>query len=109
MQFIATEIPGLTLILPRVNRDERGAFVKTVNADAYEQAGLRYDFTEEYYSISRRGVLRGLHFQKPPKDHAKLVYCIHGRVMDVVVDLRRGSSCYGRYKRHDLDGPHPPL
>ena len=59
---------------------------------------MRTDFAEEYYSLSHHGVLRGLHFQTPPMDHAKLVYCADGEVLDAVVDLRRGSPTYGEYQ-----------
>ena len=95
-------IPGLRRLRPRVAADLRGRFVKIMHADFFAAHGLRTDFREQYYSASIRNVLRGFHFQVPPMEHAKLVACIAGQVMDVVVDLRRGSPCYGRYEVFDL-------
>jgi len=91
-----TPIAGCHEIRPRVVDDARGRFVKVFHRPAFEALGLRADFVEDYYSVSRRGVLRGLHFQAPPTDHAKLVYCPEGEVFDVVVDVRRSSPSYGR-------------
>lgn len=91
------ELPGCYVLTPRVARDARGAFVKTFHNEAFAAAGLRQDFVEEYYSISRRRVLRGLHFQTPPREHAKLVYCTAGAVVDAILDLRTGSPTYGKH------------
>jgi dTDP-4-dehydrorhamnose 3,5-epimerase len=91
-----TPIPGCFEIQPRVFDDERGRFVKVFHEDAFRQLDLHTDFAEEYYSVSRRGVIRGLHFQTPPMDHVKLVYCTHGEVLDVVLDLRVGSPTFGQ-------------
>jgi dTDP-4-dehydrorhamnose 3,5-epimerase len=71
-----------------------GQFFKTFSADEFAQAGLNLHFAEEYYTVSRAGVLRGLHFQTPPMEHTKLVYCIAGSVIDAVVGLRNGSLTY---------------
>lgn len=92
----ATPIAGCHEILPRQADDARGRFVKVFHRPAFEALGLHANFVEDYYSVSRRGVLRGLHFQAPPADHAKLVYCPEGEVFDVVVDLRCSSPTYGR-------------
>ncbi|MYM90040.1 dTDP-4-dehydrorhamnose 3,5-epimerase [Rugamonas sp. FT82W] len=97
MNIIPTEIPGCFQIIPDVRRDERGSFVKVFHEEIFRQHGLATDFAEEYYSASRRGVVRGLHFQTPPHEHAKLVYCVQGAVLDAAVDLRRGSPAYGRH------------
>lgn len=97
IEKLPTAIPGCFEIRPRVVADERGSFVKTFNRDWFEQLGLRSDWAEQYYSVSRKGVLRGLHFQLPPAEHAKLVYCTAGEVMDAVVDLRQGSPARGRH------------
>jgi dTDP-4-dehydrorhamnose 3,5-epimerase len=91
-------LPGCHEILPTVARDRRGSFVKTFHREAFAAAGLAHDFAEEYYSVSRQGVLRGLHFQVPPRDHAKLVYCVAGSVLDALLDLRRGSPTYGEHR-----------
>lgn len=88
-------IPGCHEIVPAVFRDGRGAFVKTFHHDLFAAQGLVTEWKEEFYSVSRKGVLRGLHFQLPPHDHAKLVYCTDGEVLDAVVDLRKGSPTFG--------------
>ncbi|MFZ3171874.1 MAG: dTDP-4-dehydrorhamnose 3,5-epimerase [Carboxydocellales bacterium] len=93
-----TKIPGCYEINPVVFQDERGVFVKTFHQDIYSNYKLETHFAEEYYSFSHHGVLRGLHFQIPPKDHTKLVYCVTGEVMDVVVDLRIGSPTFGEFE-----------
>ncbi|UTG92333.1 dTDP-4-dehydrorhamnose 3,5-epimerase [Geobacter sulfurreducens] len=95
MEIRETAIPGCYEIIPKVFRDERGSFVKTFHHDTFAEHGLATDWKEEFYSISRKGVLRGLHFQLPPHDHAKLVYCTDGEVFDAVVDLRKESPTFG--------------
>jgi dTDP-4-dehydrorhamnose 3,5-epimerase len=97
MTFRETAIPGCFEITPRIFRDERGVFVKTFHEDIFAQHGLTTDWREEYYSVSHRGVLRGLHFQLPPHDHDKLVYCTAGVVLDAVVDLRKGAPACGSH------------
>ena len=82
-------------MLARARQDTRGLFVKTVHAGFFAVHGLATGFREQYYSVSTKGCLRGMHFQTPPHDHEKLVYCVDGAVMDVIVDLRRGSSTFG--------------
>lgn len=101
--FVPTPLPGCFEIRPRRFEDRRGRFVKTMFAPEFEARGLAVAFPEEYYSFSRRDVVRGLHFQTPPHDHDKLVYCPHGAVLDVVVDLRRGSPTYGQTHSVRLD------
>ncbi|WP_160079164.1 dTDP-4-dehydrorhamnose 3,5-epimerase [Pseudomonas sp. 8AS] len=88
-------IQGCYEIQPRVFNDERGRFVKIFHSDEFERNNFATNFVEEYYSVSNRGVLRGLHFQVPPKEHKKVVYCVQGEVFDVVLDLRQGSPTYG--------------
>jgi len=97
IERLATPIPGCWELRYRSFEDDRGRFVKTFHRDAFAEAGLETDFAEEYYSLSHQGVLRGLHFQTPPKDHVKLVYAIAGKALDAVLDLRVGSPTYGRY------------
>jgi dTDP-4-dehydrorhamnose 3,5-epimerase len=91
-----TAIAGCFEIQPRVMDDLRGRFVKTFHAGAFAELGLATNFAEEYYSHSRNHVIRGMHFQTPPEDHVKMVYCVHGEVFDVVLDLRVGSPTYGK-------------
>lgn len=93
----STIVPGCFELLPLVVSDARGTFVKTFNADAFAAVRLRTDWAEQYYSCSTKGALRGLHFQSPPHEHAKLVYCTAGEVLDAVLDLRRGSPAYGMH------------
>jgi len=97
MEIADTSIPGCFEITPAIFRDERGAFVKTFHEKIFRENRLASNFAEEYYSTSHHGVLRGLHFQTPPFDHIKMVYCVSGEIFDTVVDLRVGSSTYGRY------------
>lgn len=99
-----TRLAGVLAVRPTCREDPRGRFVKTLHAEAFTAAGLRADFRESYFSTSTRHVLRGLHFQTPPADHDKLVYCASGRVFDVVVDLRRSSPTYGACETFVLDG-----
>ncbi len=94
--FNKTAIEGVYVIEPKVFGDERGYFMETYSAADFEEAGLRYDFVQDNQSSSRRGVLRGLHFQKE-YPQAKLVRVLSGEVFDVAVDLREGSPTYGQW------------
>lgn len=104
-----TCILGLVIVHPDVHPDDRGTFVKTYHEPTWQSLGLRTDWVEEYYSVSRQGVLRGLHCQLPPSDHVKVVSCLTGRVFDVVVDLREGSPRYGAAFSIVLDATRPSL
>jgi dTDP-4-dehydrorhamnose 3,5-epimerase len=95
-------LPGCYAIRPRVFSDDRGAFVKMFPAPGLRELGTDTDWQEELWSSSRRGVLRGMHFQVPPADHAKLVYCVHGEILDVMLDLRRGSPAFGQHRHITL-------
>jgi dTDP-4-dehydrorhamnose 3,5-epimerase len=97
MKFIETKLKGVFNITPDRIKDERGVFVKVFQEGVFKEHGLNAEWREEYYSVSCRGVLRGLHFQLPPHEHEKLVYCTDGGVLDVVVDLRVGSPTYGKH------------
>ncbi|MCL5103758.1 MAG: dTDP-4-dehydrorhamnose 3,5-epimerase [Armatimonadetes bacterium] len=103
MEFVPTAISGCLEIKPVVRKDARGRFVKTFHAELFREHGLETDFAEEYYSVSTKGVLRGLHFQLPPHDHNKIVYCVRGEVLDAVVDLRGDSPSYGQHVLLKLD------
>ena len=96
MIFKESPIFGVYNITPKKFSDERGLFVKTFHSDTYAKQGLQTNFHEEYYSTSIKHVLRGMHFQLPPNDHVKLVYCIVGEVLDVVLDLRTDSPTFGQ-------------
>lgn len=86
-----------------VFNDQRGNFIKIFHKEIFKNFGLATDFKEEYYSISKPRVLRGMHFQLPPKDHTKLITCIAGCVIDVVVDIRKNSNTYGQYCIFELN------
>lgn len=102
MEFIEADIPGCFEIQPRVMKDRRGYFVKNFQASQLARLGLETEFKEDYFSLSEPGVLRGMHFQVPPADHAKIVCCLQGEVMDVVVDLRKGSPTFGEHRIFQL-------
>lgn len=104
-----TSIPGCVLLRPRVHVDLRGTFVKSFHSPSFAEAGLPTRWAEDFWSISRHGVLRGLHFQRPPHAHAKLVSCLRGLVFDAIVDLRRGSPAFGRHETFTLDATRPSL
>ncbi|MDD2853936.1 MAG: dTDP-4-dehydrorhamnose 3,5-epimerase [Desulfuromonadaceae bacterium] len=97
-----TGIAGCFEIIPRLFRDDRGSFVKTFHSGSFGEQGLVTSFAEEFYSWSKRGVLRGLHFQTPPSDHTKVVTCLSGEVLDAVVDLRTGSPTFGEHRLFNL-------
>lgn len=90
-----TPIPGCLEIIPKIHSDARGTLIKTIHRGTFLNLGLPTDFQEQFYSTSGEGVLRGLHFQRPPHDHSKLVYCTEGEIFDAVVDLRVGSPTFG--------------
>jgi dTDP-4-dehydrorhamnose 3,5-epimerase len=81
----------------------RGRFVKIFHEPSYAALGLETNFAEEYYSVSHKNVIRGLHFQVPPMDHVKMVYCLEGHALDVVLDLRVGSPTYGQFEMFELN------
>lgn len=101
-ELVPGKLPGCVELQPKAFSDARGRFVKVFHEQAFRDHGLHTDFAEEYYSVSHRHVIRGLHFQTPPHDHVKLVYCVQGEVLDVVLDLRVGSPTYGQHARFRL-------
>jgi dTDP-4-dehydrorhamnose 3,5-epimerase len=96
MQSISEVLPGAHLLRPKVIKDLRGEFVKTFHPAAFADLGISFVPVEQFFSASRKHVLRGMHFQLPPYDHAKLIYCIAGCVLDVLLDLRKASPMFGR-------------
>lgn len=102
MQKLETGIAGCFEVKLTPFNDARGTFVKTFNSESFASMGMRTDWVEQYFSLSLPGVVRGIHFQLPPHDHAKLVFCISGSVLDVAVDLRKGSPTYGEHVRVEL-------
>lgn len=103
IQAVETGFASLLILQPKVFADHRGIFVKTFQETLFRGLGIAFQPREEFYSTSRKDVLRGMHFQLPPVAHAKLVYCLQGRVLDVVLDLRRQSETYGRAFARELD------
>ena len=97
MIFTKTEIEDVVIIEPRVFKDERGYFFESFNQQKFNEQFGTINFVQDNESKSVFGTLRGLHFQKPPFAQAKLVRCIQGRVLDVVVDIRKDSSTYGKH------------
>ncbi|MDX6747675.1 dTDP-4-dehydrorhamnose 3,5-epimerase [Polaribacter sp. PL03] len=104
MKFIKTEIEDVFIIEPSVFGDDRGYFLESFNLEKFEENVCKIKFVQDNESKSSKGVLRGLHFQKPPFNQAKLVRCVEGRVMDVAVDVRKGSPTYGKHVAVELTG-----
>ena len=102
MNVIPTKIDGVYIIEPRVFKDARGYFFESYSKKEFDKAIGNVNFVQDNESCSTKGVLRGLHFQKPPYSQAKLVRCVVGKVMDVAVDLRKGSPTYGQYVAVEL-------
>jgi dTDP-4-dehydrorhamnose 3,5-epimerase len=102
MNRLPTRLEGLVLLAPAVHGDERGFFMETWREDAWSEHGVPSGFVQDNHSRSRRGTLRGIHFQTHP-GQGKLVRCARGRVLDVVVDLRRGSPTFGEWEAIELD------
>jgi dTDP-4-dehydrorhamnose 3,5-epimerase len=98
-----TFIEGLLVLKPKVFEDARGYFFESFNQKAIEAAGLKEQFVQDNQSLSQKGVLRGLHLQKPPHAQGKLVRVIKGAVLDVAVDIRKGSPTYGKYFSIELN------
>ena len=102
MEIIKTAIEGLLVIKPQVFVDARGYFVETYNEKRYREAGIDAQFVQDNQSCSSYGVVRGLHFQRPPYTQAKLVCCTVGRVLDIAVDLRKNSPTFGQWHSVEL-------
>ena len=102
MQRLDTRLEGLVLLAPDVHRDARGFFLETFRADAWADVGVDVEFVQDNHSRSGRGTLRGMHFQTHP-GQAKLLRCARGAILDVAVDLRRGSPSFGEWEAHRLD------
>lgn len=104
MNVIKTNIEGVVIIEPRIIKDSRGYFMEDFNRKVFEDNVGKIDFVQENESMSSKGVIRGLHFQRPPHAQAKLVRCVFGKVLDVAVDLRKGSPTYGQHVAVELSG-----
>lgn len=103
MEILKTAIDGPVIITPRVFGDARGYFFESFSQRDFEEAlGLKVNFVQDNESMSTFGVMRGLHFQRPPFTQAKLVRCVKGAVLDVAVDIRKGSPTYGQHVAVEL-------
>lgn len=103
MEIKQHALAGVVEFTPRVFGDARGVFFESFSARVFEQAGVSHEWVQDNQSSSARGVLRGLHFQRPPHAQAKLVRVAQGRALDVIVDLRRDSNTYGQHVAVELD------
>lgn len=97
MNVIKTDIEGVVILEPRVFNDSRGYFFESYNKKTFDSEVCPVEFVQDNESCSSRGVMRGLHFQRPPYAQAKLVRCVRGAVLDVAVDIRKGSPTFGKY------------
>ena len=102
MNIIRTSIEGVVIVEPRLFRDARGYFFESFSQREFSEKVRAVDFVQDNESRSTCGVLRGLHFQRPPHAQSKLVRCVRGAVLDVAVDIRRGSPTYGRHVAVEL-------
>ena len=102
MELIKTNIPGVVILQPRIFGDERGYFFESFSQRDFEREVRRTVFVQDNESKSCYGVLRGLHFQKPPYAQSKLVRVVKGSVLDVAVDIRKGSPTFGKYVSVEL-------
>lgn len=102
MEVIKTEIEGLYIVEPKIFRDARGYFFESFSEREFAEKVGPVKFVQDNESMSSYGVMRGLHFQRPPYTQAKLVRCVKGRVLDVAVDIRKGSPTYGKHVAVEL-------
>lgn len=104
--FQEMELKGAYIIKPFYATDDRGGFIKDYNIDAFKSAGIEYELKETFYTTSKRGVVRAIHFQRR-KPQPKLMRCISGKVFYVIVDLRQESDTFGQYRTFLLSGDDP--
>lgn len=102
MEVIKTDIEGVVIIEPRIFNDARGYFFESFSQREFEEKVRRVNFVQDNESMSAYGVMRGLHFQMPPFTQSKLVRCVKGRVLDVAVDIRKGSPTFGKHVAVEL-------
>ena len=102
MEIIKTELEGVVIIEPRIFKDSRGYFFESFSQKEFNEKVMPVNFVQDNESMSSYGVMRGLHFQRPPFAQSKLVRCVKGRVLDVAVDIRKGSPTYGQHVAVEL-------
>ncbi|MDD3050181.1 MAG: dTDP-4-dehydrorhamnose 3,5-epimerase [Candidatus Cloacimonetes bacterium] len=96
-KFSRFDLSGLILIEPQIFTDERGRFLELFKKSDFVAAGITEDFIQDNFSVSKKGVLRGLHYQTPPHTQGKLVHCLKGAVLDLAVDIRKDSPTFGKW------------
>lgn len=109
MHVLAEPLPGLLVLQPPSSRDRRGSFTKFFHTGMLSGLGIHFDVQEAFLSTSAKGVLRGMHFQVPPCSQAKIVQCLSGAILDVVLDLRSGTPSFGRWASIWLAGDPEPV
>lgn len=102
MEIIKTDIEGLIIIKPQIFKDSRGYFFESFSQREFNEKVTPIQFVQDNESCSSYGVMRGLHFQKPPYSQSKLVRCVKGSVLDVAIDIRKGSPTYGKHVAIEL-------
>lgn len=102
MEVIKTAIDGVVIIEPKIFKDSRGCFFESFSQNEFEDKVRKINFVQDNESMSSYGVMRGLHFQRPPYAQSKLVRCVKGRVLDVAVDIRKGSPTFGQHVAVEL-------
>lgn len=101
-EFQKTEIEDVIYVIPQIFGDDRGFFSETYKKSVFVENGINDEFNQDNHSKSRKGVLRGLHYQMHPKAQAKLVRCVKGKILDVAVDIRKGSKTFGNWVSREL-------
>jgi dTDP-4-dehydrorhamnose 3,5-epimerase len=109
MKIHSEPLPGAFVLEPRFFEDPRGNFLKTFHQPDFAALGMDFHPREEFFSTSHRAVVRGMHFQLPPHDHEKLVYCVRGAALDVVLDLRKASPGFGKFAGIELSAQNHRL
>lgn len=102
MPFITTDFHGLLIFEPSVYKDDRGYFFESYNEQVFSRQGINIRFVQDNQSFSRYGVIRGMHYQLEPHAQTKLIRAVQGRILDVVVDIRKGSPTYGKFMSVEL-------
>jgi dTDP-4-dehydrorhamnose 3,5-epimerase len=102
MKLTECEISGVYLMEPLIVPDIRGCFVKIFHQKSFKDFGLEYQFNESFYTVSKKNVIRGMHYQLPPRDSIKTIFVTKGEILDVVLDIRKGSPSYGKHLSIEL-------
>ena len=102
MNFLSTDFEGAYLIEKKILKDNRGEFQKSYQNSLFKQKEIKINIDEHFFSVSQKGVIRGMHFQLPPHAQSKLVYVLSGKIIDVVIDLRKNSKTFMQYLAIEL-------